>query len=147
MPLLRDYIAEHGQALEHADRMLRAIDRGDHASAQQDLDAFTGILAAHWKGEEDGLFAVLQLDSAYAAHITPLVAEHRELAALLADADVAYPDDQAALRKAVAELMPHIQKEEDGLFPASLTALSGNEWDFAIAAWQAAHPGESMRVS
>ena len=84
MPLLRDYIAEHGQALEHADRMLRAIDRGDHASAQQDLDAFTGILAAHWKGEEDGLFAVLQLDSAYAAHITPLVAEHRELAALLA---------------------------------------------------------------
>ncbi|AYG79405.1 hypothetical protein DWB77_01519 [Streptomyces hundungensis] len=40
----------------------------------------------------------------------------------------------------VGELHEHIAREEDGLFPASLTALSGDEWDRSMAAWRAAHP-------
>lgn len=36
-----------------------------------------------------------------------------------------------------------IAKEEDGLFLASLTGLSGDEWNASTAAWRAAHSQES----
>ncbi len=45
---------------------------------------------------------------------------------------------------AVFDLYEHISKEEDGLFPASLTALGGDEWDAAMDAWHEAHPGRRM---
>ncbi|MET7856158.1 hypothetical protein ABZS81_02775 [Streptomyces sp. NPDC005318] len=38
------------------------------------------------------------------------------------------------------ELHRHIAKEEDGLFPVSLTALTGDDWNRAMAAWRDAHP-------
>jgi hypothetical protein len=51
---------------------------------------------------------------------------------------------QADLRTAFEELKEHISKEEDGLFPASLTALDGDDWNASMAAWQDAHPSERM---
>jgi hemerythrin-like domain-containing protein len=54
------------------------------------------------------------------------------------------PGDQHRIRVAVAELHEHISKEEDGIFPASLTTLSGAEWDEAMAAWQEAHADRTM---
>jgi hemerythrin-like domain-containing protein len=41
-------------------------------------------------------------------------------------------------------LREHIAKEEDGLFPASLPTLDGEQWDEAMAAWRQAHPGARM---
>ena len=76
--------------------------------------------------------------------IAPLVREHRELAQLLATVDITKTDGQQAIRDAVSGLYEHISKEEDGLFPASLTALSGDEWDASFEAWHAAHPGRRM---
>ena len=66
------------------------------------------------------------------------------------------PEELGALARALAParrlgldsesdgLHHHIAKEEDGLFPASLTALDGDEWDAAMAGWRAAHPGKTM---
>jgi hypothetical protein len=45
---------------------------------------------------------------------------------------------------ALTELDEHISREEDGLFPASLTALSSSDWGEAMAAWSKAHPGVTM---
>jgi hypothetical protein len=103
MPLIRDFIAEHEQALDCADDILRALDRRD------------------W-----------------------LIAEHRELAQLLASVDVSTADGEQAVRVAFDELRGHIRREEDGLFPASLTALAGDDWDAAMKAWRDAHPGEDL---
>ena len=44
----------------------------------------------------------------------------------------------------MSDLYGHISKEEDGLYPASLTALGGDEWDAAMDAWHKAHPGTHM---
>jgi hypothetical protein len=79
-----------------------------------------------------------------AALLEPLVREHRALEQFLATVDLADPAQRQRLRAEVAELREHIAKEEDGLFPASLTGLDGEEWDAAMAAWREAHPGEVM---
>ena len=144
MPLLRDYIAEHERAMNHGGGAVRALDRGEHNQACELLAAMAEELRSHWRGEENGLFAVMGTDDVCAQHIAPLVQEHRELEALLVSVDLSDSSDRDRVRKAVFDLHEHIAKEEDGLFPASLTALDGDDWDAAMAAWQEAHPGRSM---
>ena len=144
MPLLRDYIAEHERATNSGGEAVRAIDRGDLGRARHLLAEMATELASHWQGEEAGLFRVMAREELFAEHITPLVREHRELAELLATIDIGKPEGQQAIRTAMSELYEHISKEEDGLFPASLTSLSGDEWDAAMDAWHEAHPGTRM---
>ncbi|WP_407836648.1 hemerythrin domain-containing protein [Streptomyces sp. DSM 116496] len=145
IPLIKEFIAEHEAVTNAAGDALRALDAGDLTRARALVAEMTAVLLAHWKGEEDGLFAVMEQDPEYAPYIAALVGEHRELAAFLAGADVADPADAEALRRAVEELHHHIAKEEDGLFPASLTALTGDDWDRSIEAWRAAHPDGDLR--
>ena len=144
MPLLRDYIAEHERAINHGGSAVRALDRGDHTLAQAEVASMYDELRSHWEGEESGLFAVMMPDDLFAAHIAPLIAEHRELAELLDSVDLTVAADQNRFRVAYEELHEHITKEEDGLVPASLTTLDGQDWDAAIAAWHRAHPGRHM---
>ncbi|MFC1432706.1 hemerythrin domain-containing protein [Streptacidiphilus sp. N1-3] len=141
IPLIRAFIAEHEAVSAHAGELLRALDAGDVVRAQQRLELMAAELRSHWDGEERGLFAVMSPDPEYRDYIAALVAEHRELDRLLAAADLADADTRGAVRAALAELVLHIAKEEDGLFPASLTALDADQWNAAIAAWQAVHPG------
>lgn len=144
LPLIRDYIAEHERAIDLSGGAVRALDKGDVATARTLLDAVAIELRSHWQGEEGGLFAVMARDPLWLEHIEPLVREHRELEELLATVDLTDSGDRDRLRAAVLELREHIAKEEDGLFPASLTGLDGEEWDAAIAAWRRAHPGRVM---
>lgn len=144
MPLIRDYIAEHERATNLGGDAVRAIDRGELARAGELLSAMGTELRSHWQGEENGLFAVMGRDELVAEHIRPLVREHRDLESLLATVDLSDPGDQERIRTAVFELHEHIAKEEDGLFPASLTSLNGDEWDASMEAWHAAHPGDTM---
>ena len=144
MPLLRDYIAEHERVINLGGAAVRALDRGDQDQARALLASMADELDTHWRGEEDGLFAVMASDELSAEHIEPLVREHRELAALLHSVDVSEPRDRDRIRRAVDDLHGHVAKEEDGLFPASLTALAAEEWDAAMAAWQRAHPERQM---
>lgn len=145
MPLLRDYIAEHERVMSHGDSAVRALDRGEDTLGRQLLAAMADELRSHWRGEENGLFAVMARDELFAEHIAPLVREHRELEELLEAVDPSDPEDLERIRKAVFDLREHIAKEEDGLFPASLTSLDGDEWDAAIAGWQGAHPDRRMK--
>jgi iron-sulfur cluster repair protein YtfE (RIC family) len=142
MPLIRDYVAEHERATTLGGDAVRAMTHGDLVHARELLDAMLAELRSHWAGEEDGLFAVMRPDPDFAAYIEPLEAEHRELDALLSQADLADPAVRQQIRAAVHDLDEHISKEEDGLFPASLIALSGADWDTAMAAWVEAHPGQ-----
>ncbi|MFD7233363.1 hemerythrin domain-containing protein [Streptomyces sp. NPDC059881] len=66
--------------------------------------------------------------------------EHRHLDQLLDTVELDDANDRRRFIEAVEELHHHIAKEEDGLFPASLTALTGDDWNQSIAAWHKAHP-------
>lgn len=140
IPLIKEFIAEHERVTDAAGDALRALERGEPERARALVDRMAGELTAHWRGEEDGLFRVMSEDPEYADYIAALESEHRELAALLPALDLTDPGDVRIFTEAVEELHRHIAKEEDGLFPASLTALSGDEWDASMDAWRAAHP-------
>lgn len=144
IPLLRDYIAEHERAVNYGGAAVRALDCDEYGRAREMLDAMASELRSHWQGEENGLFAVMGTDDLFAEHIAPLVREHRDLDALLDSVDLSKADDRDRVREAIFELAEHISKEEDGLFPAALTNLDGEQWDAAMAGWQAAHPGQRM---
>lgn len=140
IPLIKEFIAEHERVTDAAGDALRALERGDTDQARTLVDVMAHELDAHWRGEENGLFTVMRKDPEYADYIANLEREHRELAALLPALDLSDPDDVRTLVEAVDELHRHIAKEEDGLFPASLTALDGEEWNLSMTAWRAAHP-------
>lgn len=142
--LIRDYVAEHERALDHGDHAVRSIAAGDLDAAETAVRAMHEELVTHWAGEENGVFAQMMDDPTYREHIEPLMAEHRELDALLGRLDVRDPGDQEVLRTQLIELREHISREEDGLFPATLVEFSGAEWDAAAAGWQAAHPGQEL---
>ena len=126
MPLIRDYVAEHERAVNLGGDAVRAMDHGDLDKARTLLSSLLAELRAHWKGEENGIFAVMRgVEAEYDAYIAPLEVEHRELDELLRTVDLDSADDRRRIVAAVEELNEHISKEEDGLFPASLTALSG----------------------
>ena len=140
IPLIKEFIAEHERVTDAAGDALRALAGGDLPRARELVGVMARELENHWRGEENGLFAVMRDDPDYAGYIAALVREHRELGALLPTLDLADPEDVRTLTEAVQELHHHIAKEEDGLFPASLTALSGEEWNTAMAAWREARP-------
>ena len=143
IPLIKEFVAEHETTLEVATEAAEALRAGAVLRARGRLDLLARQLEAHWRGEEEGLFAVMGEDPQYAAYLDELVTDHRRLRALLGEADPAVALDRARLLAALDDLRVHIAKEEDGLFPASLTALSGSQWDAAMAAWHRAHPGDA----
>ena len=145
MPLLRDYIAEHERATNFGGEAVRAIDRGDLGRARHLLAEMATELAAHWQGEETGLFRVMAREEMFAEHIAPLIREHRELAELLATVDILEPEGQQAIRdRGVPTSTSTSARKRTGSYPASLTALGGDEWDAAMDAWHEAHPGTRM---
>lgn len=145
VPLIRDYIEEHEQIADVGDATLRALDRGDVDSARRGVARMRDFLTSHWAGEEAGVFAVMsEVDASYAEYVEVLVGEHRSLAAFLDVFEVELPAHRERLRFEVEALREHIGREEDGLFPATLTALSGVQWDRAIDAWHQAHPGAEL---
>ncbi|MET9769812.1 hypothetical protein [Streptomyces sp. NPDC006415] len=75
----------------------------------------------------------------YTRYVDALAAEHPELAAFLDTLDLESAAQRGAFVRAVEELYTHISKEEDGLFPASLTELTGEQWDRSIDAWRTVH--------
>jgi iron-sulfur cluster repair protein YtfE (RIC family) len=127
-------------------RALEEAGRGALADAQETVSRMRAELLSHWQGEEEGVFALMRGDDLYREHIDPLIAEHRELDALLARLDMTSAEDRTRLRHEMDELLVHISKEEDGIFPVTLVELSGPEWDAAIAAWERAHPGKTLIV-
>ncbi|GHB04144.1 hemerythrin domain-containing protein [Streptomyces termitum] len=139
IPLIKEFIAEHEAVTDLGGDAVRALDAGDRARAAELAAEMAVLLRAHWAGEERGLFAVMAENEEYAAYVDALVREHRELAAFLAALDLDDAGQRTAFTEAVGELHAHIAKEEDGLFPASLTELTGDQWNTAMTAWHEVH--------
>jgi hemerythrin-like domain-containing protein len=114
------FSAEHDDIINATGTLRRAAAAGDAATTAAAAAHLTAMLDRHTRAEEESLFAALRLDPEFTEHVDRLCAEHRDIAEHL--------DRLGAGNLQLAEtfelsLRDHIDKEENGLFPAAVIAL------------------------
>ncbi|TXK34356.1 hemerythrin domain-containing protein [Nonomuraea sp. C10] len=127
-PLIGRLSAEHVEIGEVARTLRMAVDRAAYAEARDLLDDLLALLLPHTAEEERGLFAELREEGTLTGEVDRLCGEHAEIHGVLAAVDRADPDWDRVLG-AVKRLHEHIDKEEHGLFPASVIVLPIPAWD------------------
>lgn len=129
------FMAEHVEIVNASGTLRRACEGGDPEAVVTAADALGRLLDPHTGAEEVGLFAVLAEDEEFTEHVRGLCAEHTALdaalAAIRAGDHASYPAFDLALRH-------HIDREENGLFPAAAIAFAGMEWERVSALTPAA---------
>ena len=119
------FMAEHVEIINANGELRAAVHSGEADALEAARSVVAGLLWPHTVAEEVGLFQVMARDEVYASHIAGLCAEHESLAVHLA---AITPGDGAAMALFENELRDHIDKEDNGLFPAAAIALGGAEW-------------------
>ena len=125
------YSAEHDEIVNAMGVLRRAATSGDRDDARVAAGDLAGRLDPHTVSEERSLFAELRQDAEFTAHVDGLCAEHREIDGTLARV---VDGDLAAVGMLEEVLRSHIDKEENGLFPAAIIALDGPAWERAVSA-------------
>lgn len=123
---------EHDLVVALISRVRTAHRNGDVREMAAVARRIVEVLGPHTEVEEAGLFPALAEE--FPAQITALQAEHRQIAAVLEEAAAgadgpggsAWPD---RLLPALEQLREHILKEQDGVFPAALAILTGQQWE------------------
>lgn len=124
--LIGQFSAEH-EAIVNATGVLRRVASiGDAAAIQVAGLELAGLLDPHIRVEERSLFAELRTDPEFTEHVERLCEEHEEINRRLrhiVDGDL---EGVGSLERL---LRGHIDKEENGLFPAAAIALGGPAWE------------------
>lgn len=125
IPLIGRLSEEHYEAVDALGELRRAIEAGDAAAVGGAVADLREHLFVHNDSEEAGLFHELAKDDYFAPTVAELVEQHRLFRVLVArieDGDWdAYADLEQTLRH-------HIDREENGLFPATAVAVDGEVW-------------------
>jgi hemerythrin-like domain-containing protein len=139
--VIADLTAEHDRLRELSRDLSDAARSADLRAARMLTDAMRAILGPHTAVEESGLFPALAGE--FPEQIAVLSGEHRAVDAVLASlADDVPPSDWAGrVLAALGQLFEHILKEQDGVFPAALAALSSQDWNDVAAVRSAAGSG------
>lgn len=119
------FMAEHVEIINANGELRAAVHSGNAEALEAARSVVAGLLWPHTVAEEAGLFQVMARDEVYASHIAGLCAEHATLATHLA---AITPGNKAAMARFEDELRDHIDKEDNGLFPAAAIALDGPQW-------------------
>ena len=134
---------EHDAVVAEISRARACVRDGDVDGAVVLARRISAILRPHTAVEEHGLFP--QLAHEFPDHVASLQREHRAIEAVLAEAaapTLPGPAWLARLLDAMERLRDHILKEQDGLFPASLSVLDASAWA-AVEAVRA-HAGSGL---
>jgi len=137
------FMAEHVEIINANGELRAAVHSGKAEALEAARSVVAGLLWPHTVAEEVGLFQVMARDEVYASHIASLCAEHESLGVHLA---AITPGDDAAMTLFENELRDHIDKEDNGLFPAAAIALGGVEWLEVHEITPHSHDGASAHV-
>jgi hemerythrin-like domain-containing protein len=121
---------EHEHIVNHLGELRRACATAEQGAVAQALDALVAHLDPHTQSEERGLFHVLRRSPEFTDHVDMLHEEHVGIDALVAELRAG---DLAVIDELVDALYDHIDKEENGLFPAAAIELDGPGWDEVVA--------------
>ena len=121
---------EHDAVVAEIAIVRRLINADDLEAAGKSAGRIAEILTPHTRVEEDGLFPLMEED--FPDHIHVLGHEHRVIEGVLAESADGVPADPTwpvRLIAALELLRDHILKEQDGLFPATVTILDAHDWE------------------
>jgi Hemerythrin HHE cation binding domain len=127
--------AEHDRVLGLISDVREARNAKDVTRMAELARRIAAVLAPHTEVEETALFPPLAAD--FPEQMAGLVAEHRQVEAVLGEASRGTPGDPAwpaRLARALLTLRAHIFAEQDGVFPAALASLHSADWDAVEAA-------------
>ncbi len=119
------FMAEHVEIINATGALRSAVRSADPEAVRAASLAVSALLWPHTAAEEGGLFRVLGRDEGFTAHIAGLCDEHQTLDSHLA---AITPGDELAMARFEDALRDHIDKEDNGLFPAAAIALDGEQW-------------------
>lgn len=117
---------EHYEAVDGLGRLRRSIETGDAAAVKRSLGLFAAELFPHNDSEEAGLFHELVKDEYFEPTVTELIGQHRQFRSLVGRIG---EGDWAAYAELEETLRHHIDREENGLFPATAVAVDGPTWE------------------
>lgn len=123
------FMAEHADIVTECGAVRRAVQAGDRALAAEHAGRLATMLHEHTTAEEVGLFAEMRLDPVFTDHVDALCSEHRDIGAGLrrvVEGDLSVLDAFEEL------LRRHIDREDNGLFPAAAVALDGPAWERVV---------------
>jgi hemerythrin-like domain-containing protein len=121
---------EHDMVVNMIGDVRTAHAAGDVLRMAELARRIAAVLGPHTEVEEHGLFPLLADE--FPDHVATLEAEHRRIETVLGAASMRTPTDPEWPRQLLETLdllRQHILKEQDGVFPAALTTLSGADWD------------------
>ena len=125
IPLIGRLSEEHYQAVDALGVLRRAIESSDAVAVGSAVVALREELITHNESEEAGLFLELGRDEYFAPTIAELLEQHVQFRVLL---DRIAGGDWAAYDELEDTLRHHIDREENGLFPATAVAVDGDVW-------------------
>lgn len=117
--------AQHDAIVNATGPVRKAAEAYDKESIYAHVADLVALLDPHVIQEERGVFAELRKREEFTEHIDALCSEHEQLHALFAR--VANGEIHLA-PQAISLLRDHIEKEENGLFPAAAIELEGTVW-------------------
>lgn len=124
--LIGQFMAEHVDIVNATGALRQALRRGDVAAAAAAAGTVAALLHPHTRREEEGLFRVLARTETFGGELAQLRAEHTDLDALLA---AVASGELAPIVPFIDRLREHVNREENGLFPAAAIALDGPDWE------------------
>lgn len=131
LPVVARLSDEHEQIVNALGVVVRAAARDDAAATGAAVRVLVVLLDPHTRFEERGLFVELREDDVLGPHVAELCAEHVEIDRLVARVAAG---DSATAPVLERLLRRHIDREENGLFPAAAIALDGQAWERAETA-------------
>lgn len=117
---------EHTDIINAMGTLRRAAAEDDAVATASAAQSLSSRLHPHTAVEERGLLAELRQDPEFTVHVDALCTEHRAIDELLTQVT---QGDFAAADALENLLRRHIDKEENGIFPAAAIALDGAAWD------------------
>ena len=126
IPMIAQLNAEHDAIVNSSYALEIAFRDQDMDAARVACKELGELLHPHTRLEENGLFAEMKKDELFTGHVASLCAEHAQLDSELEAIDAG---DLASIPTMLTLLNNHIDREENGLFPAALAYLDDAQWD------------------
>ncbi|WP_462417511.1 hemerythrin domain-containing protein [Kytococcus sp. Marseille-QA3725] len=120
------FMAEHDSLINLTGPLHRAAEAGDTEAAREAADDVAELLDPHTHAEEVGLFTLLRREEHIVDHVDDLCAEHDSLDEQLARIR---EGDLSGVDAFIKQLRNHMDRENNGLFPAAAIALGGPDWE------------------